>query len=157
MSKSQSINEQLELYSPKAKSVMEPVLCAEQTLYLLINMVAVCCVSQVKIGGGTFAEARKIAKESFAAFVADRKYQAHEGWSDFFVRYIQSRNLGVSEKNLKKLKERLENLDRKQNISELFEVRKQCQDLLATKSEELSGKSIEKIRELLYDLTFPHL
>lgn len=147
---------QLDLRDPKTKSLMEPILSAGSAIQVLVNHVAICCVHQIKSKGGTFADAKKVGRDAFAAYIAEYQNQTNEKWPDFFVDYVKSQNLGISDESLKKLKGKMEAFAIKRKISELIDVRKLCQTLLSNKRTELSKESIEKVRELLYDLSYRH-
>ena len=148
--------DQLDLKDPKAKSHVDYVLNARTAINTLVNYVAICCVHKIKDKGGTFTDAKKMGRDAFAAYIIEFQNRANEKWPDFFVNYVKNQNLGVSDESLEKLKEKMEVFSQRQKLSELIDVRKQCRTLLSNKKNGLPKESIEKIQELLYDLSFPH-
>jgi len=151
---------QLELLDPKRDPTMESVLGAEQMINDILNAVAITFMTPLRERGEGFYDAKRIAKKLFGSFINTPNSHAKEKWIDFFVSQAKARGFNLSEKTLASLGGRLKAIQRKREISYLFRVRAQFKFLLAENSKgrvTLSKKTVEKIRELLYDLTFRHI
>jgi flagellar motility protein MotE (MotC chaperone) len=156
---SSSEPKQLDLTAPKKDPTLESIRIVEQMIADITNAVAITFMSPLRDRGETFADAIRIAKYAFDSFVASPNSQNEEDWVDFFVKYAKNRDYGFSEKNLLSLRQRLEAIQKKRKIVHLFKVREQFESLLAENARgkvTLPKQTIEKVRELLFDLTLNH-
>jgi len=70
---------------------------------------------------------------------------------------LRNRSLDISDETLFKLGVRLDAFGAKEKMSSLINARGQCEKLLKTKKDKLSKETVEKLREILFDLTATHL
>ncbi len=145
-----------EEFDEEKDPIRESVLGADKILNTIKNMVASVCMEAVKKEGGNFRDARKIADEAFKRFLLNDKYHTNEDWASFFVEYLGNRNIGVSDEALTSLGIRLEAFGSRENMSSLVYVRAQCEKLLKTQKDKLSKGMLEKLRQILFDLTPTH-